>query len=278
MEGHALSEVANVSDRILFSIVHHIIGGEYLLGSWACSIPLEKGELEIWYRAFQIVFCPPRIRLTCFVDTGVFDQSPFDPFLELLTRCFLPSELLPLSKSKEEESMLWTDKEWLGLLLVFYLWEHSGLCDSYALFFNFLLRLCTWHFKATTVSISTSLIVRSVDDMLLFASAILALEWPLVFYFDGPKAAGPSTLPYLWSYLHFSKELSRSWPFGPSVIVMRRDFGFQIFHDFLSIPIIYGDFFYLIFHFLEVLFLKKYFPTDSANCGGSFRTTINFLK
>ena len=27
---------------------------------------------------------------------------------------------------------------------------------------------------------------------------------------------------------------------------MRRDFGFWIFHDFLSIPGIYGDFFYLM--------------------------------
>ena len=51
MEGHALLEMADVSDRIHPSIVHHIIpggeGGENLLSNRARSIYLEKGELEI---------------------------------------------------------------------------------------------------------------------------------------------------------------------------------------------------------------------------------------
>jgi hypothetical protein len=49
MEGHALLEMADVSDRIHPSIVHHIIprGEENLLSNQARSIYLEKGELEI---------------------------------------------------------------------------------------------------------------------------------------------------------------------------------------------------------------------------------------
>ena len=125
---------------IVYYIVREGGGGENFPGNRVLSISLEKGELEIWWRAFQTVFCPLLTRFNCLVDTGVSDQLPLDPLLELLPRCFLPSELSSSSDLEAEESELGADKEQLGLLLIFDLLERSDLRDPWVLFFRFLFK------------------------------------------------------------------------------------------------------------------------------------------
>ena len=158
--------MADVSNGICPAVVHYVVrGGEH---SWQVrsSISLEKGECDIWLRAFHTVSCPLLSLCSCFIIKGDSDHFPLDPLPELLPSFFLPSELSSSSVTSTDVIELFDDRARAGLLLVLYLLECSDLLESF-----FSSRTCC--FSASTVSMFLSCPVRSLDDILLFGSTIL---------------------------------------------------------------------------------------------------------
>ena len=162
-----------MSNRVGPVVVHHVVRGGNFPGWCALFISFEKGECDIWWRAFHTVSCPLLSLYGCFVIEGDSDQLPLDPLPELLPPLFLPSKLSSSSVSSTDALELSDDRDLSGLLLVFGLLECCDLLE-FLFFFNFFFNSRTYYFSASTLSMFFSSLVRSLDELLFFGSTILA--------------------------------------------------------------------------------------------------------
>jgi hypothetical protein len=102
--------MADMSDRVGPAVVHHVVRGENFPGRRALSISFEKGECDIWWRAFHTVSCPLLSLYGCLAIEGDSDQLPLILYPELLPPLFLPSELSSSSVSATDLLELSDDK------------------------------------------------------------------------------------------------------------------------------------------------------------------------
>ena len=162
-----------MSNRVGPVVVHHVVRGGNFPSWCALFISFEKGECDIWWRAFHTVSCPLLSLYGCLAIEGDSDQLPLDPLSELLPSLFLPSELSSSSVSSSDALKLSDDRNLSGLLLVFGLLE---CCDflEFLFFFKFFFNSRTCCFSASKVSMFFSSLVRSLDELLFFNSTILA--------------------------------------------------------------------------------------------------------
>ena len=165
-----------------------------------------------------------------------------NPLPELLLGRFLPSELSSSSNSKAEEFELGADKDWLGLLLVFGLLKHSDLREPWVFFFNFLFKSWTWRFNASTVLKFSLSAVRSIEDILLFASIFLGSRTVLGFLRCRDNGSGSLGSVYISDLTTtFVRDLSEANPLGhrlsllEDTSVLGFSIGFFLFPEYMVI-------------------------------------------
>ena len=196
------------------------------------------------------------------------------PLYELLPPLFLPSELSFSSVSSIDALELSNDRDLSGLILVFGLLECYDLLE-FLFFFNFFFKSKTCCFSASTVSSFPYSQVRSLVELLLLGSSTLFLRSVLERLRNRWDGSGFCSFLISDLTITLRSALSEGVPSGHLLSLLEEGSvssmgsspsGFII--GFFPRPEYTVTFSMWLFNLSGILYLRKYFPTDGANCSG----------